>query len=246
MFSKEIWYAVVGGATGALLAMAAGAISPLSAKNEAGDAKFERITCREIFVVSDPHQPDVESPASWITHGQVSLRGENGRSAVHLAASVDAARLQLYRDVMNSDDTLMHEVDIAVNENGGAVHLSGANNGYGFITARPGPRSAAFSGDAEFGGRGEFVGEVTVRDLNEKEIVTIGTNKYGGTIDVFSADRISKSHVSMGIDRSTHGGFVMATGKDGKAWADMGIDSHGNGMISTSDKSGKILAILGK
>ena len=51
MRRKEMLYAVIGGIVGTVLTMAAGALTPLGAKDELKDLNAGRITCRELDVV---------------------------------------------------------------------------------------------------------------------------------------------------------------------------------------------------
>ena len=48
---KEVWYAVIGGFVGAVVAIAAGWVLPTGAQTEVKDAEFDFITCRGINVV---------------------------------------------------------------------------------------------------------------------------------------------------------------------------------------------------
>ena len=83
-----------------------------------------------------------------------------------------------------------------------------------------------------------FGGDVYV--FSNKELQAyLGVGRRGGKLETYSSDMLGTVHLYCDED----GGFVKASGKDGKSEARLGIDEHG-GSVYTFDKAGKLRASL--
>ena len=106
MKRELIYAAVIVGVVGAVVVMAAGSIAPLGAQNEAADAEFGTITCKELVV----RRYGALACATEINKFGVRVRGGDGRIAALHADGVGVV-----------GEEGKGRVNVTVGEDGGAV-----------------------------------------------------------------------------------------------------------------------------
>ncbi|MDE0301205.1 MAG: hypothetical protein OXN17_21460 [Candidatus Poribacteria bacterium] len=159
MQKKEALYAVIGGIFGAILAMAAGSFSPLSAQNESVNSGA--ITCTGLKVVDSEGIPRVFMSATGI-----AVLGKDGGK---LLMSVGKGKGQVSVYDRDGEGTIM-----GVTEDGGRFEM----------VDKEGTPSAWLSTDKHVGG-----GEFGIFAKNGKRRMTIIVNEKEGSVSIFGEDR---------------------------------------------------------
>ena len=228
MKRKEVLCAVIGGVVGAVLVMAAGSIAPLGAQNEAADAEFGTITCRELLVGDDVR--------TQITPAYVSIRhGEKGGRSVlitrdHVGLYKDGAPQMIMDSKEHGGRVTVYGKDgesvarMSISENGGGVAVRGKDGGGGAAMAIT-----------------EYGGFVRVSGKDGGGTAAMSIHEYGGSVDVSGKDGGGGAQIVTG----EYGGAVHVFGRgDFNMRAAMGVDEYGNGAVSTWDKNGYRIANL--
>lgn len=179
MRRKEMLYAVIGGIVGTVLTMAAGALTPLGAKDEPADLSAGRITCRELDVVDAKGNIRAGLNTSEFG-GSVFVVGKLGKGAEMHVTKYGGAVFVWGKEA----------------KGGAGMHLDGFG-GKVYVEGR-GFKEAALSID-ENGGRVSVEG----KESDELKKAAMSIDGHGGSVDVWGKGAGAR----MGVNKSGNGDF---------------------------------------